>query len=425
MPNRSNQVSEDMQDILSKMPSWMIRWGMTFILILIVISTTLTYFIKYPEIIEGRVLITTAEPPIKLASKANSSIKKINFTNSSYVEKGKVIIEFDHPTSLEEIHILTSSIRLLKDEIESEKPIKGHNFSVLTIGDQQNNLSQLQKTINEYNRYLARNDSKEKIKLIRQRIGFKKRYAMIIDSLEASFKKRLSYEKKSFSIKQMLYESEITPELEFLAEKIKYATTQDNLKEYKKSRIQNSMSIQDDRLQLFEVESQKWQMTSEYRESIYQLIHQLESYIEDWFQMNTIVAPESGYLNYLRNFQPNEYISTGDVLIAIVNDKVKFKATSYVPIMGFGKIKTGQKVRIKLDNYPFREFGYLIGEVNEISQIAHNEEYLTYISLENGLHTSYNKKLPFKPEISGTVEIITDDLRLMERIFNQFRSLNN
>jgi len=43
--------------------------------------------------------------------------------------------------------------------------------------------------------------------------------------------------------------------------------------------------------------------------------------------------------------------------------------------------------------------------------------------LPNGLKTSYNRELIFDKEMRGSAEIITEDLRLIERVFYQFREI--
>jgi hypothetical protein len=37
--------------------------------------------------------------------------------------------------------------------------------------------------------------------------------------------------------------------------------------------------------------------------------------------------------------------------------------------------------------------------------------------------SSYDKKIPFQQEMRGSAEIITEDLRLIERILYQFRDM--
>mgnify|MGYP003116387514 FL=1 len=49
--------------------------------------------------------------------------------------------------------------------------------------------------------------------------------------------------------------------------------------------------------------------------------------------------------------------------------------------------------------------------------------YLIDVKLPKKLITSYNKEIDFKQEMRGSAEIITEDLRLIERFFYQFREV--
>jgi len=46
-----------------------------------------------------------------------------------------------------------------------------------------------------------------------------------------------------------------------------------------------------------------------------------------------------------------------------------------------------------------------------------------YKNLPKTLITSYNKEIEFKQEMQGVAEIITEDLRLIERVFYQFKKI--
>ena len=88
-----------------------------------------------------------------------------------------------------------------------------------------------------------------------------------------------------------------------------------------------------------------------------------------------------------------------------------------------GKVKIDQQVNIRLNNYPFEQFGMLVGKVESISTVPSGDQYLIKISLPNGMTSSYNERLVFKQQLKGEVEVITEDLRLLERVFYQFRKL--
>ncbi len=51
--------SEEVQEILDKVPHWMIRWGNLLFFVLIIILLVLTYVIKYPDVIKTEALLTT------------------------------------------------------------------------------------------------------------------------------------------------------------------------------------------------------------------------------------------------------------------------------------------------------------------------------------------------------------------------------
>ena len=79
---------------------------------------------------------------------------------------------------------------------------------------------------------------------------------------------------------------------------------------------------------------------------------------------------------------------------------------------------------MKLQNFPETEFGVLKGEVTYISLLPDSEGfYLVDVSLPKKLVTSYKKEIVFKQEMVGSAEIITEDLRLLERFFYQFKDI--
>src|SRR5690554_7400058 len=76
-----NIRSEEVQEVLSHVPNWMIRWGITLIFGLILMVLVLSWFIKYPEVIDGSINITTETAPIKLTSQINGRIRSEEHTS--------------------------------------------------------------------------------------------------------------------------------------------------------------------------------------------------------------------------------------------------------------------------------------------------------------------------------------------------------
>ncbi|CAN5826079.1 hypothetical protein BH11BAC7_BH11BAC7_04240 [soil metagenome] len=88
-----------------------------------------------------------------------------------------------------------------------------------------------------------------------------------------------------------------------------------------------------------------------------------------------------------------------------------------IPFYSYSKIKPGQTVNIKLDNYPFAQYGIVEGVVTGISEVPKDNAYAIEIGLPQGLSTTYKKTLAFKQGMQGVAEIVTDDRRIAQRIF--------
>jgi HlyD family secretion protein len=65
----------------------------------------------------------------------------------------------------------------------------------------------------------------------------------------------------------------------------------------------------------------------------------------------------------------------------------------------------------------------LHGKIESISDVPEKEKYTVLISLPEGMTSTHNELLAFRPQLQGETEIITEDLRVLERVFYQIRKL--
>lgn len=98
-----------------------------------------------------------------------------------------------------------------------------------------------------------------------------------------------------------------------------------------------------------------------------------------------------------------------------------------VPSSGFGKVKVGQDVNIKLYGFPYLEFGIIKGQVKSISSVPEKTSgglfYTVDVILPDGLLSTYHQVLPFVQDMNGSAEIVTEDMRLIEQFIRPIRSL--
>lgn len=126
--------SEEVQDILTKVPHWMIRWGNVIILIIIFLIFLFAYFIKYPDVVTGNIIITTQIPPEKLVAKTTGKIQHILVEDRTTVAKETPIAIIENSADYKDVYSLKDiidSIDINMDKISF--PLTKSTF--LRLGD--------------------------------------------------------------------------------------------------------------------------------------------------------------------------------------------------------------------------------------------------------------------------------------------------
>ncbi|HLV93123.1 MAG TPA: HlyD family efflux transporter periplasmic adaptor subunit, partial [Aequorivita sp.] len=241
--------------------------------------------------------------------------------------------------------------------------------------------------------------------------------------------KEMDNAEEKFKTDKKLFDSGVIAKMEYFEEQTKYAQKQDALEQLKTGIIQNNITITNLEKELLDLTFENEDKLRQLRVELTTLIDQLENQIIGWQQSYVLKSPYDGYVNFLGNITENQTVSAGSVLFAVLPKDTRLIGYVQIPSQGIGRVEKGQRVNIQLANYPQQEFGQLKGEIISVSEIPTiNQEskegfYFAKVSLPEGLHTTYNKELEHTAEMIGTASIITDDLRVFERVFNQLRTI--
>ncbi len=155
-------------------------------------------------------------------------------------------------------------------------------------------------------------------------------------------------------------------------------------------------------------------------------VGQLQNSIDKWQFSYCLQAPVAGYVDFVNYWNEHQYVSAGETVFTIVPEQDgRLQGVAFIPLEYSGKVAIGQRVMVRLNRYPDYEFGMVEGTVSFISMVPSEETYRIGISLPHGLVTSYNRELPASPEMHGMAEIITDDIRLIERFLMPLRKISD
>ncbi len=429
MPENNSQDnieirSEEVQEILTKVPNWMIRYGNSLILILIFMLLFISWFIKYPDVISSEVMVTTTIPPEKIFAKSAGQFEVLLAGEGNTVKRNEVLAVIENSASYKDVLLLKSIVdTVIIDQEKFEFPIE--SLPPLILGDITTSFSQFQ---NDYYEYKLNNELTpfksetfaNKMSVVEAKGRLQNLiYQKKLNKKQLDFKKKdLERSRKMFSQGVISAKDKEMKEVEFLQEERAFKNLETSISQMREL-INNSAKNLDN------TSIKKTQSDLRIKKKAEQSFLYLKKAIKDWENAYALKTSIGGKVSTLSFWNKNQNVNSGDLIFTIIPDQFdSFIGKIKAPVANSGKIEVGQKVQIKLLNYPPDEFGKLNGKVKFISSTPDLEgNYLIDVQLPKKLETTYNKEIDFKQEMQGTADIITEDLRLIERFFYQLKNI--
>ena len=331
----------------------------------------------------------------------------------------------ENPSDFRDVYSLMKVLDTIKPWFDSPERFSELNFDrEYNLGEYQSYYSSFISQWREYctflgfNMYDQRKDSyvKQRNDYWRYLDRLKKRLNVLIEEMEMSAVQL--QRDSSLHAKSVLADVDLeSSRSAFLKQRYNYESA---LVELSSTQIQvNKINQQIQELDIEKLEAGK-RLLATLKERYENLYNQLRA----WEKAFVLKTPIGGQVTFTNVWSVNQYVTAGSVVFSVVpesRDAIIGKAV--MPVVGAGKVKVGQHVNIKFDNYPYMEYGMVQGQVKSVSLVPSNETYIAEITVPQDLKTNYNIVLNFSQELQGTAEIVTDELRLIERIFNPIKAL--
>jgi multidrug resistance efflux pump len=422
--NRIELRSEEVMDILGSVPHWSIHSGSFYLLGLVLLTIAVTWFIKYPDVIAAPVVITTERPPLSVVSPRSGYIK-LMIKDNEQVRKGQLLGYLSSTADVKEVVALKNELDSLNGYF-----LKKNSFLAEYVPVQHMNLGELQEVYNNfleatgaYQLSYQQQGFKQQIHSLQQQIAS---YSLLMEQTKeknAVMFQELQLSDKRFVRDSLLFVNKVLAHSDFEEKRQLHLQS---LRDYKNA----GMSITTYVIQRTQLESkvaellqQEQKQNKDYLVAIEASIKKLDQAIRLWMEAHVLNSPIDGYVALFNYWADHQYVKADEEILSVIPGTGKFFGMAKAPLSGSGQIKTGQMVYIKLDNFPSAEHGMLEGSVETISMLPRENNYLIRIKFSDSLHTTYGKTIEPKQEMVGQAEIITKDVRLLERFFFQIRKV--
>jgi multidrug resistance efflux pump len=382
-----------------------------------------TWILHYPDVVPASIVITTPTPPSSVTAQASGDLTDIRVRDHTFVNRGDPLAVIEN--SAEPSAVFTLGERLATLDANPEQSALTLEFADdLPIGDLRGDYAVFVRSLKALKFYLQKDPANAEIRNLEPQIARHR-------------------ERRAFDVQQrdLLAEQVTIAEDDYARANVlvshKTMTITDlNVRAVRVLQIKQSLqgaalAISDADLEIDKLQQsiaalrlRDQQQRHELLLAFGQSYETLRSRLAGWDRSYVLRAPIDGQVSLFRYWSNHQFVKSGDEVLTIVptGDQTPV-GKMLVPITNSGKVKLGQSVFIRLDNYQYEEYGLLRGVVHTIAPVPRGAQYAIEVALPDGLTTSFDKHLEFRQEMQGGAEIVTEDLRLIERIFYQLRGL--
>jgi multidrug efflux pump subunit AcrA (membrane-fusion protein) len=418
-----NQLSNDILNIVGEVPCWIVRAGIGVVTGILALFFTGTWVLKYPEVLKGNAVITTQITPLKVVAPTGGRMMRLLVKDNTPVKKGDILAETENTTRLENVPTMKKLVGEAKSFLRANQHSINFPNADFVWGDLQQDFNLLRQSYLDFKRLQSDKYQSNQVQNMQQQLEELQRMAALNERQKSINEEAFDNAEENFKREKNLYQEGILSQAEFVNSKNKRLELQSKHGEFSKEVLSNNLKIKELNGEIDKSGYTFLERKRQCLDNIDRCANNIENRLRNWEQNYLITAPVDGKLVFLKNLVENQHLTAADTLFAIVPTQERFIATVDIPVRGMGKAGVGQKVIIKLDDYPYQEFGMLEGQVQSVLPTLNVKYYRVQVSLPKGLESTYKKAFNCKAEMAGTAEIVTADLRLIERAFYGFRKV--
>ncbi|WP_167619826.1 HlyD family secretion protein [Maribellus sediminis] len=417
--------SGEVQEILGGVPSRLVRYGVLVFAAIFALIIIFSFVFHYPDILRSKIVVTTENPPATLVARATGKIDQLFVSDKEKVEAGQIIALIENPANYMDVLQLETLINKLQPNFDTLNftPVV-HLSRALQLGPVQEYYSQFLtrfqelKEFSERNYYLLREESyKEQLK--NARILYDRMWEQ-----KVAIDKEYQIKQRNYERQKKLVAGEVIATTELEKAESEMLSKKSQLDGLRSDLAQQQIDISQLDQKIIENEKEFHDLKIQYESALLEAFNNLKSASSDWFLTYLLRSPIDGTVSFNKFYAENQNIEQGDRAFTIVPDDMGAVIGKVeLPVRGSGKVNEGLNVNVKFDNYPYMEFGMVRGIVKNVSLVPEDNFYMVEVNFPDGLTTNYGDQLQMQNQLTGQAEIITEDLRLIQRFFNPLKAL--
>ncbi|MFC5282403.1 HlyD family secretion protein [Pedobacter alpinus] len=419
-----NLHSEEVQEIITDTPPWLLRWGLTVFFLVLVSIILFAAFIKMPDKVNGKLIIESANKPEEIIAHTQGKLTHLFVKENSLVDSFAILGYMESNAKPEQVLQINSLMDTIQKFASTNNLESLSNLNLINpqhLGELQNPFLIFSQSFIEFKTFLSRGYNSQKRFAILKEISDLGLQKQRLFNQQKIYEQDFEIATKEFEANKKLLEGKVISSLEYKREESKYLNKKIPLENIESSILgnQSSQNLKKQELEDLanQIQIQKLNFLAK--------VNQFKSEIDSWKLNHVLQAKTNGKVVFNRFLKQGDFVEPNKVLFYISNkNNGGFIGEMAIGQYALGKVKEGQNVVVRLNAFPYQEYGVLNGKISYLSnQTVSDSIYIARVVFENGAITSYKKRLDLKNGLVAEAEIITKKRSLLTKLFGSLYAM--
>ncbi|WP_316786365.1 secretion protein HlyD [Pedobacter frigiditerrae] len=416
------QSSEEVNEIITAVPSWILRRGIALIFLILVMIIALSAFIRYPDIVKTSLKVNSLNSPKGVIAHQAGKLVEILVKDNEMV-KDKQALAFIESTAIHtDVLSFSEKLKSLQDKLNDAQAITAKDLETkgLNLGELQNSYQSF------YQEYLAFINTQnggfyltQKTYLENDLLEIRKLQKQINQQQKIQQQEYANAEEE-YKAYQKLKSKNVISNSEFKQQENKYLSSKYPLQQSATALLNNNSAYLAKEKEVATLNNTIKEQQSKFRQALSTMMNETDG----WIMKYVVLSPLAGRVGYAGILQENQNVNLNQELFIVNPGNTNFFGEVQIPQYNMGKVSLGQRTLIKMRSFPFEEYGIINGKISYITDAALKDSvFVAKIDFTNFEQKDSTHPIVLKTGMMADAEIITRESSLLQRFIRNMTKM--
>lgn len=419
------QHSEEVNEIITAVPSWILRRGITLIFLVLLLILTLSAFIRYPDVVKTTLRVNSLNSPKSVIAHQQGKLVKILVKDGQQVSIKQPLAFIESIANPLDVMQLLKNLKVLQQKLNDTQNLANLSFETKAL-----NLGELQNSYQSfYQEYQAFNNTQNGGFYLTQK-NYLERDLAAIRKLQQQLNQQQKIQaqeyanaEEEYAAYQKLKLKNVISNSEFKQQENKYLASKYPMQQSATALLNNSTSYLAKEKEIATLNNTIREQQAKFRQALNSMLNETET----WIMKYIVSAPLAGRVGFAGILQENQNVTMNQELFIVNPGNTNFFGEVQIPQYNMGKVSLGQRTLIKMRSFPFEEYGMINGKISYITDVALKDSvFIAKIDFVNFEQKNSSHPITLKTGMMADAEIITKESSLLQRfLYNITKMLNS